>query len=256
MNVPELIVHVIRIVDKPPVVRDPASSSPAVIVRARTVPIPIPVEPRPNRETASKGKQSGSVAVGISPEDVWIVLWNVNIAGLRRFDSDNIRSHDDLLFRIALQNAFLYGSFAQTLNRCLNVAPLRDIRLPNSRCPIRVLGHEPENARIMSNCFDADVPGLAFDQALVNAAIQQSLSSCYLIAKARSGQDLRQQWIRIECNSRQHLVEFISAECCWLEISLWCTENRQSWWECECYSQNNGQVLKPRSCHLCLPRRT
>jgi hypothetical protein len=64
----------------------------------------------------------------------------------------------------------------------------------------------------MSDRFNADIPGLAFDQAFVYFAVKQSLGLCDLIHKTCGGQDLRQQRVRIKRNGRQHLIEFISVE--------------------------------------------
>jgi hypothetical protein len=116
------------------------------------------------------------------------------------------------LLRRALQSSTGFGIRAEALNRCLDVASLHDISLSYRCRPVGLLTQETQNFRIVSDSLNAQVPVLAFDQALVNLSAHQALGFHNLIAEARSGQNLSQQRIGIKRNRRQHLIEFIAVK--------------------------------------------
>jgi len=56
MDVPKLIVHIEVVVgiEEAPVVTNPASAVPAVIIRTAAVPVPVPIQPRSDSETGTE----------------------------------------------------------------------------------------------------------------------------------------------------------------------------------------------------------
>jgi hypothetical protein len=63
----------------------------------------------------------------------------------------------------------------------------------------------------MSDRFHADIPILVLDKSFIDMTTKQLLRFGNLIDKTRRGQNLRQQWIRIKSDRREHLIKFIDA---------------------------------------------
>jgi hypothetical protein len=100
VDVPKLIVHVevVLRIEEAPVGANPASAFPAVIIRTTAVPVPVSIQPRSDRKTGTEDGLAAKVR-GIRPQNLRIVLRNINDLRLRGFDLNVIRFDGDLLLR-------------------------------------------------------------------------------------------------------------------------------------------------------------
>jgi len=178
MDVSELIVHIIMIgaIDEPSVGSDPPAAVPSVVIRPGTVPVPVAVQPRADGEARAERNRIIRIVVRVvTLQNSRVVLRNINNLRLCGFDPDVIPLDDDFLLRIAVENSGSLRLETQALNRPLHVLPLHNVGLSNSRDPVRVLGHHLKHIGIMGKRFDADIPGLRFNQAFVQAAPKHRL---------------------------------------------------------------------------------
>jgi hypothetical protein len=65
----------------------------------------------------------------------------------------------------------------------------------------------------VSDRLNADIPILILDDILIHSATHELRSLCNLVAETGRGQDLRQQWIRVKSNRREHLIQFVITKC-------------------------------------------
>ena len=150
------------------------------------VPVPVAVQPCAENQTGAERDQTeregiavitGTVITIVSPDKRRIVLRYIDDLRFRGFDSNHIGLVDDYqLLRVALKDSRLPGFGSQTLDRSLHVRSLNDIGLSKSRGPIRVLCHVVQNDGVVSDCLNADIPRLSFNQTLVYSAVQHLLS--------------------------------------------------------------------------------
>jgi hypothetical protein len=113
VNISKLIIHVRTIprIDKLPTATNPASASPAVIIRTSAKPIPIPIQPRSNEQAGAETETAVRVCrvpikriqIGIAPNISRVILRNIDHIGLCRLDADDIVVRDHLLLVCALQ---------------------------------------------------------------------------------------------------------------------------------------------------------
>jgi hypothetical protein len=184
VNISKLIIHVRTIlrVDELPTAANPASSSPAVIIRARVKPIPIAIQPWSDEDACSETDSSVRIGwirihrvwieIGITPDVPGIILRDIDHVCLCGLDSNDIIARDDLLLVCALQIPGDPSLLSQALNRSFDCTSLSDIGLPYRCGPVRSLSHKSEDIRIMSQRFNADVPVLDFNQTFIHVTIQ------------------------------------------------------------------------------------
>jgi hypothetical protein len=177
MDVPKLIVHVkvVTRIEESPVRANPTAAVPTVIIRTTAAPVPISIQPRSDSETGTEDGHARRVGE-ISPQNLRIVLRNINHLRLSRFDLNVIGFDGDLLLGSVLKHSGLGCLCPQTLDRPFDVCPLHDVGLPKRGSPIGVVCHHPQDDRIMSDGLDAHIPVLPLNQVFVHPALKQSLS--------------------------------------------------------------------------------
>jgi hypothetical protein len=81
----------------------------------------------------------------------------------------------DLLLRCTFQNFLISRLRSQPLYRLPNSTLLCDVSLSQSCRPLGVLSHHAQNAGIVCDRFNTDVPVLILDKTFIHSAVQQLL---------------------------------------------------------------------------------
>ena len=157
-----------------------------------------------------------------------IVDRHINVIRLHRFDSDvfgraciagaRCGHAADLLLFARFQIARHFGLLAQGLNRELDVVGLGEKGFTELVGPIQLLVHHRQHLGYRRQSLDAWIPRLLLHGALerrtleVRVLLDPTRRERHLKRIGRCRQHLRQQWIGIERNRRNQLLDLLLGE--------------------------------------------
>lgn len=144
-----------------------------------------------------------------------VVIRHIEITGPGRFDINVVVLHDDALLLIRQQCAGIAGIGTQALHRGHHIALLIDKGIADGIGPIRLIVQHRNHRWKLRQCLDAIVPWLILHgirkivaiEALT--AVEEIGSIGHIVGIGGGDQHLREQFVRVQSNRRQHRFKLL-----------------------------------------------
>jgi hypothetical protein len=165
-------------------------------------PIPVVAQPKPDWQANSEC----AINTGLFKDDAGLVIRNIHLIGVRRFDFDVAVIAGDRFLLRAWKVAEALGLGAEALNGVHDIGLLRGKGLPQLRRPRKVIVQPFEDSGVMGQGLDARVPRLLIGLIGIAAFGDITVRHDDLAWERGGGKDFGNQRIGIKCDWAGHLV--------------------------------------------------